>query len=197
MLADRSQLLAAAERAIRADGPDVTMEAIASAASVTKPILYRGIGDRDALVAALAELFVDRINAAAAAARKRARTPRTRLRSLVAAYVEVVNSNRNLYLFVTAGGSNVDRIGHALRLADRSAWPIARQLAARRMETDQDPDVALTWAYGLIGALQFVTHWWLRDGAVGQDELVEHMTELLWSGVGGGRGTSTGPRRAP
>ena len=187
MLADRSQLLAAAERAIRAGGPDVTMEAIAAAATVTKPILYRGVGDRDALVAALAEVLVDRINAAAAAARKKARTPRTRLRGLVAAYVEVVDSNRNLYLFVTASGSNVDRIGHALRLADRSARPIAKLLAARRGETDEDPAVALTWAYGLIGALQFVTHWWLRDDIVGRDELVEHMTELLWSGVGGGR----------
>ena len=99
----------------------------------------------------------------------------------------MVDSNRNLYLFVTASRSNVDRIGHALRLADRSARPIAKLLAARRGETDEDPAVALTWAYGLIGALQFVTHWWLRDDVVGPDELVEHMTELLWSGVGGGR----------
>ena len=99
----------------------------------------------------------------------------------------MVDNDRNLYLFVTASGSSVDRIGHALRLADRSARPIAQLLAARRTETGEDPEVALTWAYGLIGALQFVTHWWLRDGAISPDELVEHMTELLWSGVDGGR----------
>lgn len=184
VLADRHQLLAAAEAAIRADGPDITMEAIASGAGVTKPILYRGIGDRDALVAALAEVFVDRINRAASGALTTARTPRARLRSLVSAFIEVVDTNRNLFLFVTAGGSNVDRVGQALRLADRSAVPISQQLAAQRVASGKGPEVALAWSYGLIGTLQFVTLWWLRDATVGSDELVDQVTELLWSGIG-------------
>ena len=44
MLAGREQLLDAAERAVRSAGPQVTMEAIAAEANVTKPILYRGVG---------------------------------------------------------------------------------------------------------------------------------------------------------
>ena len=196
VLADRTQLLAAAERVIRTDGPDVTMEAIASAATVTKPILYRSVGDRDALVAALAELFVDRINVAASAALTTARTPRDQLRSLVAAFVGVVVNDRNLYLFVTAGGSNDDRLGQALRLADRSALPIAEQLAMQRTAAGKDPAVALAWAYGLIGTLQFVTLWWLRDGTLAPNQLVDHVTELLWSGVGSTEDRVPAVRRA-
>jgi hypothetical protein len=44
--------------------------------------------------------------------------------------------------------------------------------------------VATVWAYGLVGALHFVTLWWLRDEAVDRDEVTAHITELLWSGVG-------------
>ncbi|MEX0847001.1 MAG: TetR/AcrR family transcriptional regulator [Ilumatobacteraceae bacterium] len=195
-IADRSQLLAAAELVISTNGPDATMEAIASGAGVTKPILYRGVGDRDALVAALAELLVDRINTASSVAYRRARTPRARMRSLVAAYIEVVESNRNLYLFVTAGGSNVDRVGQAMHLADRSAVPISAELAKQRAATKQSPAVALTWSYGLIGTLQFVTLWWLRDATITADQLVDHVTELLWSGVGGTSSPRPASRKA-
>ncbi len=161
------------------------MEVIAAAATVTKPILYRTVGDRDALVTALAEIVIDRINEAATVAIAKARSPRSRLRALISAYTEVVENNRNLYLFVIAGGASVDRVSQLLRLADRSALPLARQLSAQRTAVGADPDVALPWAFGLIGTLQFATLWWLRDGQISADQLVEHITELLWSGIGG------------
>jgi len=185
VLADRAQLLEAAERLIRAEGADVTMQAIAAEATVTKPILYRSVGDKDALVAALAERLVDRINAAAAAAMAKASSPRDGLRGLVGACMDVVDADPNLYLFVTAGGSNDDRLSQALRLADRSAVPMAAQLAAQRAAAGLDPRVALTWAYGVIGALQLVSLWWLRDRSSSSDELADRLTELLWSGLGG------------
>ena len=64
MLASREQLLDAAERVIAEQGPDATMEEIAAAATVTKPILYRAVGDRAALVNALSEAMIDRISTA-------------------------------------------------------------------------------------------------------------------------------------
>lgn len=184
MIADRATLLAAAERAVRAHGPDVTMEVIAGEAAVTKPILYRTVGDKDAVATALAEMFVDRINAAGAQAIAGAVDGRDALRRLIGSFIQVVESDRNLFLFVTDAGSNEDRVGLVLRLADRSAQPIARDLAARRV-APVDPAVALTWAYGLIGTLHFVTLWWLRDQTCSSTEIADHLTELLWSGIGG------------
>ncbi len=184
MIADRATLLAAAERAIRANGPDVTMEVIAAEASVTKPILYRSVGNKDAVAEALAERFVDRINAAAAAAAAGATDPRDGLRQLVGSYVGQVEQDRNVFLFVTDSGSSGDRVGYELRLADRSALPIADGLAAQRIADGLDPAVALTWAYGLIGTIHFATLQWLRDATCSASELADHLTELLWSGIG-------------
>lgn len=185
LIADRSQLLAAAEETIRANGPEVTMEAIAAASTVTKPILYRAIGDRDAVVAALAERFVDRLNAAGAVAMAGAQTPRDGLRRMVTTYVEIVEAERNVFLFVTAGGSGNDRLAQALRLADRSASLIAAELKTHRAAAGLDPAVGDTWAYGMIGAMQYVTLWWLRDPRLDSHELAEQLTTLLWSGLGG------------
>ena len=184
LIADRAALLAAAERAVRAHGPDVTMEAIAAEAAVTKPILYRAVGDKDAVATALAERFVDRINAAGALAIKEAAGGRDGLRRLIGSFIEVVEQDRHLFLFVTDAGSNEDRTGLVLRLADRSARPIAHDLAARRA-AGLDPTVALMWAYGIIGTLHFVTLWWLRDQTASATEIADHLTELLWSGISG------------
>ncbi len=53
----RTQLLDAAVDAIRDIGPGVTMEQLAKAGGVTKPILYRHFGDREGLIGAIAERF--------------------------------------------------------------------------------------------------------------------------------------------
>src|SRR3954463_9018501 len=55
--ARRTELLEAAVRAIRRDGPGVSMDVIAAEAGVTKPIIYRHFGDRIGLATALADQF--------------------------------------------------------------------------------------------------------------------------------------------
>lgn len=186
LLADREQLLHAAERAIRLEGSAVTMEAIAAEAEVTKPILYRGVGDKDDLMQALAERLVDRINSSVTDALIDVRDGREQVRAFVAAYLAVVDGERDLYLFVTAGGSK------ALHLADRSALPLADGIAAQRAAIGADPSVSPAWSYGLIGMLHFVTLWWMRERTMTLDEVSEAVTELLWSGL---RVDQPNPRR--
>jgi AcrR family transcriptional regulator len=197
VLVDREQLLQAAERLIREEGPDITMEAIAAASTVTKPIVYRSVGDRDALVAALAERFIDRINATAGVALAKARTPRTRVRALVGAYMDVVRADPNMYLFVTAGGTNTDRVADALRLADRSARPLAAELTAHQGEGRLGPALVVTWSYALIGALHYVALWYMRDGSMSHEVVIDQITDLMWAGVGAPRPSARTRKVAP
>src|SRR3546814_17713916 len=53
----RGELLDAAVEAIRVAGPGATMEQLARAGGVTKPILYRHFRDRDGLITAIDERF--------------------------------------------------------------------------------------------------------------------------------------------
>ena len=181
---DREQLLAAAERLIAASGPAVSMEAVASEAGVTKPILYQHVGNRDALIEALAARHVRRINVAVDAATGSASDPRDRVRRFVNAFFHVVEQDRNLYLFLANGGSGDTWSHRALLFADQAAGPLAKVLARQRIAEGADPAVANTWAYGLVGLLHYVTLWWIREPVLSTDEVVDHVIELLWGGLG-------------
>ena len=177
-------LLTAAEKLIGEKGPGVSLAAIAMAAGVTKPTLYREVGDKDALVNALAERLAVRIAEAVTGLVAQAATPYQGLRSLVGGYLEFAARDRHLYLFVTAGGTRDDRVQQALLLADGAARQFAEPIAAYRGARGADPAVATVWSYGLLGALHFVTLWWLREQSTDIDLVIDQITALLWSGMG-------------
>ena len=176
-------LLAAAEKLIRAKGPNVSLQAIAAQAGVTKPSLYRGVGDRDALVNALAERLAARMSQSVTRLVAQASAPREGLRNLVAGYLELATRERHLYLFVTAGGAREDRVQQSLLLADGAAAQFAEPIAAYRAARGADAGVSTVWSYGLLGALHFVTLWWLRDQASDIDRVIDQVADLLWSGL--------------
>ena len=184
VVADREILFSAAEKLIREKGPRVSLEAIAIEAGVTKPTLYREVGDRDALVNALAQRLSVRMAESVGQLVAQASAPREGLRNLVAGYLDLASRDRHLYLFVTAGGSRDDRVQQSLLLADGAASQFAEPIAAYRAAQGADPAVAMVWSYGLLGALHFVTLWWLRDQAADIDLVIDQITSLLWSGLG-------------
>ena len=103
VIADRENLLEAAEKLIRAQGPGVSLQAIAAEAGVTKPSLYRGVGDRDALVNALAERLAARMAESVSRLVARASSPRAGLRNLVAGYLDLAAREKHLYLLRDGG----------------------------------------------------------------------------------------------
>lgn len=183
VLADRETLLTAAERLIREAGTGVSLEAIATEAGVTKPILYRGVGDRHALVHALAERLAQRMAVEVEKEVATASSTEDALKRLVAGYLQHAKSERNLYLYVTAGVTGDGQLEQSLLLADRTAQQFAQGIAAFRSTHGADPDVATVWSFGLVGALHYVTLWWLREETADQAAVTEHLTALLWTGM--------------
>lgn len=180
MLVDRAQLLAAATRVINERGPDVTMDDIAAEATITKPILYRTIGDKDALIAALSETLVDRINDAVQGASGRNGDPRSEFEVAVRTYLRAIDADRNLFLFVNASGQGTDQLRD---LVDRSSAQMIEAFSAARVAAGLDVSPARTWAYAIIGAFQVVTIMWLGDEYCTLDAVAEHLTTLIWPGV--------------
>jgi AcrR family transcriptional regulator len=123
VIAGREILLAAAEKLIRRNGPSTSLEAIAIEAGVTKPILWREVGDRGALLNALAERLAVRMAEAIQGLVAHASAPHRGLRSLVVGYLDFAARDRHMYLFVTAGGTRDDR---EPRRGDTSRVPSSR-----------------------------------------------------------------------
>ncbi len=181
VVADRAQLLAAATEVIRTNGPDATMDDIAAGASVTKPILYRTIGDRAALVAALSESLIDQIDRSVNLAAESTTDPVASFEAAIRGYVAAVDADRNLFLFVNSSPPGTDQFR---RLVDRSAASMVAVFRAARANVGLDPDGASTWAWAIVGALQMVTTMWLQDDHRDLDAVVRDLSQLLWSGLG-------------
>ena len=181
IVADRARLLAAAAEVIRERGPDATMDDIAAGASVTKPILYRTIGDKAALVAALSESLIDQIDRSVNTATGSATDPVTAFEAAIRGYVVAVEADRNVFMFVNSAAPGTDQFR---RLVDRSAASMVTVFSAARAGVGLDADGARTWAWAIVGALQVVTTMWLRDEARELDALVRDVSQLLWSGLG-------------
>jgi AcrR family transcriptional regulator len=180
LLADRDQVLAAAIRAIRHHGPDATMDDIAAQAAVSKPIVYRMVGDRAALTVALSEWLIDQIDAATTRAREGIESPRDQFRASIRAYLGTVHEHADLFQFVNGGHST------ALyqRLVERSARSMVDLFAEARRAVGLDGEGAQTWAYALVGALQTVTTMWQRDRFGELEAVSEDVTRLMWDGLG-------------
>lgn len=157
------------------------MDEIAAGASVTKPILYRTIGDKAALVAALSETLIDQIDRSVSTATGAATDPSTAFEAAIRGYVQAVEEDRNVYLFVNSAAPGTDQFR---RLVDRSAASMATVFSGARANVGLDPDGARTWAWAIVGALQVVTTMWLRDEARELDALARDVSQLLWSGLG-------------
>ena len=181
---DREHLLDAAERAIRRDGAGVSIDAIAREAGVTKPIVYARVGKRTDVADALAQRLADRLIEAATIAIGRRRNGRTRLVALVRSNLETLSEHRELFLFVT-GGASEDMPQRTLYLAERSASPLAAQLAAWRRREGLDPSVAVAWSYAIVGLLNLVSLRWITGSDQPAEQLAEQLAELLWSGLSG------------
>lgn len=181
VVADREQLLAAAAEVIRARGPEATMDDIAAGASVTKPILYRTIGDKAALIAALSETLIDELDRSVTSAGTSTLDPLEAFEAAIRGYLDTVAANRSLFLFVNAGAPGTASFRD---LVDRSAASMTTVFTAARANVGLDTDGARTWAWAIVGALQVVTTMWLRDEDGDLDAVARDMSQLLWSGLG-------------
>ena len=157
------------------------MDDIAAGASVTKPILYRTIGDKAALVAALSESLIDQIDRSVSTATGSATDPVASFETAIRGYVLAVEADRNLFLFVNSSPPGTEPFR---RLVDRSAASMITAFADARTAVGLDPRGATTWSWAIVGALQVVTTMWLRDDAADLDALVRDISQLLWSGLG-------------
>lgn len=175
-------MIAAALELIRSQGPDVTMDDVALAAGVSKPIVYRNLGDKDALVVALAEILVGRINEAIEHAMAVSPPGRQSFSAAVRATLELVDEDRHLFHFVNAGGPGTDTVQ---RLVEESAATMIEQFGALRRARGLDPDPARTWAYAIVGVFQMVAAMWLRDEYRSPADVAEDLADLVWPGISG------------
>lgn len=178
----RTTLLDAAEQAIAEAGPEVSLAQVAVAAGLTRSAVYAAFADRDALIAALAKRHSQRIVQRLWAVTSEIEDPREQVRASVDVLAAWFEENPGLAALLdryedrrTADGERRSFVATAL----------GEILTAGFQARGLDPAPAQTWAQGLIGAVSSAVRWWSQTRSIPKDELVEHLTSLIWSGFSG------------
>jgi AcrR family transcriptional regulator len=177
----REVLLSAALTVIARDGPAASMEAMAAEAGITKPILYRHFGDRDGLIAAVANRFADELVVRLSQALDRPGSPRQRIEAAVRSYLEFIEEDPELYGFLTqrAHVSCVVESGVIERLAAVLESAIAETLDAAGV----DARPAETWAYGVVGMMHLAGAHWVSTVGKPREPLVADLVSLVTDGL--------------
>lgn len=184
----RQELLEAADRVVRRDGPNTSMNDIAREAGITKPILYKHFGDKGGLYQALAERYVRLLLEQLRDALAAESDPQARVRKTIAAYLSFIEREQEVYDFLMHRAVTERPEAHAT-VAD-----FIRQLAAelslilgeelRRFGLDSggaDP-----WAHGIVGMVQLAGDRWLEQRSMSRDNLVDYLEALVWNGLSRG-----------
>lgn len=177
-------ILDAAERVIRRDGAAASIDAVAIEAGITKPIVYARVGSRAELTNALADRLATRMLHATQHAMGGRTFSRESLADFIAANLAMVLEHRELFLYVTSGSTEQTALSR-LSLAARSATPLAQAFERWRTAQSNDPTVAESWAYAVVGMLQMASLWVIDDGAPDPRSAADHLAELLWWGLSG------------
>lgn len=163
---------------------ETSMEDIAEAAGVTKPILYQHFGSKRELILELLADLGSRLDAQIRNATTSADTPRAQVEEGFRAYFEWVDANPRGFevLFSSETRRDTDFTTAAIRVEDGIAGTIARLIAVDTMTDDE----RRLMAYAIVGIAEATCrHWLAGDVAVDSDRLAEAVARLAWAGLRG------------
>lgn len=192
----RQELLDAADRVIRREGPEASMAAIAAEAGITKPILYRHFGDKSGLYQALAErhtrIVIDLLRPEFA---KAMADPRVRARATISAYLDTISANPNLYRFLFHRASAEDSRTHTQMAA--IVRSVGEELGAVLGEGGvADPLRAQVLGHAFVGMVQAIGDWWLENPRLDRATVVDSLVDVIAGALQGDPGASATPATA-
>jgi len=178
----REELLDAADRVVRREGPRASMNAIAAEAGITKPILYRHFGDKHGLYRALADRHTTGLLEAVRGALALPLERRDLVEAVLDTYLAAIEARPQVYRFVTHPDP-ADGLSPAGPLAPALQQIAAELATAIRGQVDLGAETALlaeTWSRAVTGMVLAAGDWWLEARPCGRDDMVRALADLLW-----------------
>ncbi len=178
----RTQLLEVAGALFAQHGyHGLSMEALADAAGVSKPVLYQHFPSKRDLYLALVADAVDELEGQVRAALEGTTENKTRVAGAIGAYFDFVEDTRFRLVFTTAELGD-ETVRQAVDVAFRR---VAEQIASLIAEdAGLDQDAALFLSAALRGLAAEGARDWLERSDMSKDEAVRLLSRLAWRGLG-------------
>lgn len=165
----------------------VTMDEIAAAVGVTKPLLYNYFGNKERLYIACMERAGDSLIQTIAEAVGKTENPGDALGAGVRAFFGFLDSDRSAWavLFdetLPQAGEVFDRVAaYRGQILDLVSASLLAQLPMRRREAAKTEVEALSTA--LLGASEALARWWLRTEAISAEQAAELLISTVEPGL--------------
>lgn len=184
--ARREQLLAAALGVFAGRGLDgASMNDVADAAGVTKPVLYQHFASKRALYQALLEEVGASLRTAITKATVEASTPREQVERGFAAWYRWINDERDGFRLLFGSGTRRDS-GFAATV--RGVEDALAGAIAPLIQADVDADHQRILAWGLVGMAEASARRLVAEPVPFDPERVGHqLADLAWAGLRGVR----------
>jgi len=183
----RRQLLDAAQQVFVENGyHDTSMDDIAVAAAVSKPVLYQHFPGKHELFLDLMDTQLGLLQEATSSALASTTDNKERVRATIRAYFQFMDRPDRAYRLLFDSGLNNDPAvaGRMEELDHRFATDIAEIIAA---DTRLSREEALLLGHGLAGIVQSATrHWAAHSGRQGRPDLeaaADLTFRLAWRGI--------------
>jgi len=182
----KRQLLAVARSVLAKNGyHETTMSEIATAAGVTKPVLYQHYQSKRDLYRSVLEDIGVRLESTVVSAASNTNTPRQRAEAGIRAYAEFVEQDRDGFRLLFSGANRQDPEWAALTSS------VERSLAQAIATLIDVPEIApvrrQAMAYGVMGMAEAMMRYAKSSeaGVYPTERLSADITNLLWAGLRG------------
>jgi AcrR family transcriptional regulator len=166
---------------------EVTMDEIAAAVGVTKPLLYNYFGNKERLYIACMERAGDSLTKTVGEAVAGTASPGDALGAGVRAFFAFLDSDRAAWavLFdetLPVGGEVADRVAaYRGQIVDLVSSSLLAQVPEGRRDATRIEIEALSTA--LLGAAEELARWWLRTEAISAGEAAELLISTVEPGI--------------
>ncbi|HEY6696250.1 MAG TPA: TetR/AcrR family transcriptional regulator [Solirubrobacteraceae bacterium] len=175
-----AQMVAAAERLFSERGyHGVSMDEIATASGISKPMLYDYFGSKEGLFLACVERARGRLFEEIAGAVRGADEAEAALRAGVEAFLVFANAQRATWTVLFGEGGRFNETASAIR-AEQAG--LIAQLLRELPGWDREPDAEEldAVAHIFVGAAEAIAFWAVDRPAITLDRVADHLMAVLW-----------------
>jgi AcrR family transcriptional regulator len=182
----REQLLTIGRTLFAERGLDGTsVEEIAAAAGVSKPVVYEHFGGKEGLYAVVVDREFERLLASVTEALNSAMHYRHKLEKAALALLEYVETNPDGFRILVRDSHGGTGTGSFASLLSEIAGEVEHVMAQELGAHDYDDKVAPMYAQMLVGMVALTGQWWLDVRRPKREEVAAHLVNLAWNGLSG------------
>ncbi|HHW82665.1 MAG TPA: TetR/AcrR family transcriptional regulator [Actinomycetales bacterium] len=169
---------------VHEEGPDLSMEEMATRLGTSKSILYRYFTDKTALQVAVGEYVLGRARGRLVEASRSSRDPRRTVNAMVDTYLGIVERSRNVFLFVNRPQQAASE-GN-LRTFVLQVEELVQGILAPLLAPSTPPERISYWAAGVVGLVRATAEQWVASDPSTRptrEDLAADLTTIVWDGT--------------